>query len=187
MVSRWGWFGLGATAAFLVAGSAAAQTLPAGDTTRPQTPPTTDGVSLDPNAPLAALPDIGVAWPELKPDATEAAATQATDAAGERRYGWRIEGIDSAATPLLPDPDFYEACIRDSFAALRAVAADPERTDQVGEFIGTLTGPSADELFGLILDGRIKVQTRSVPLTDAARVHADLENRRTTGSTVLVP
>ncbi|MHA0328775.1 autotransporter assembly complex protein TamA [uncultured Sphingomonas sp.] len=104
MVSRWGWFGLGATAAFLVAGSAAAQTSPAGDTTRPQTPqtpPTTDGVSLDPNAPLAALPDIGVAWPELKPDATEAAATQATDAAGERRYGWRIEGIDSAATPLL--------------------------------------------------------------------------------------
>ena len=72
MVSRWGWFGLGATAAFLVAGSAAAQTSPAGDTTRPQTPPTTDGVSLDPNAPLAALPDIGVAWPELKPDATEA-------------------------------------------------------------------------------------------------------------------
>jgi len=46
---------------------------------------------------------------------------------------------------------------------------------------------AADELFGLILDGRIKVQTRSVPLTDAAGVHADLESRRTTGSTVLVP
>ncbi len=46
---------------------------------------------------------------------------------------------------------------------------------------------AADELFGLILEGRIRVQTRSEPLTDAAKVHADLEGRRTTGSTVLIP
>ena len=46
---------------------------------------------------------------------------------------------------------------------------------------------SADELFGLILDGHIKVQTRSEPLAAAARVHADLEGRRTTGSIVLIP
>ncbi len=46
---------------------------------------------------------------------------------------------------------------------------------------------AADELFGLILDGRIAVQTQSEPLTSAAKVHADLEGRRTTGSTVLIP
>ena len=43
------------------------------------------------------------------------------------------------------------------------------------------------ELFGLIMDGRIRVQTHSAPLTAAAKVHADLEGRRTTGSTVLIP
>ncbi|MFM7737648.1 MAG: Coq4 family protein [Alphaproteobacteria bacterium] len=39
-----------------------------------------------------------------------------------------------------------------ALAALGEVAVDPERTDKVGEFIGTLTGPSADELFGRIWD-----------------------------------
>lgn len=34
-----------------------------------------------------------------------------------------------------------------ALAALREVAIDPERTDKVGEFIGTLTGPSAEALF----------------------------------------
>lgn len=46
---------------------------------------------------------------------------------------------------------------------------------------------AAEELFGLILDGRIRVQTHSAPLASAAVVHADLEGRRTTGSTVLIP
>lgn len=46
---------------------------------------------------------------------------------------------------------------------------------------------ASEELFGLIMDGHIKVQTRSAPLSDAAQVHADLEGRRTTGSIVLIP
>ena len=46
---------------------------------------------------------------------------------------------------------------------------------------------AAEELFGLILEGRIDVQTRRASLTDAAQVHADLEGRKTTGSTVLIP
>lgn len=46
---------------------------------------------------------------------------------------------------------------------------------------------ASEELFGLIMDGRIKVQTHSAPLRDAAKVHADLEGRRTTGSTILIP
>lgn len=46
---------------------------------------------------------------------------------------------------------------------------------------------AAEELFGLILDGSIEVQTHSAPLAAAADVHAALEGRRTTGSTVLIP
>ncbi len=46
---------------------------------------------------------------------------------------------------------------------------------------------AADELFGLIIDGRIGVRFHSAPLISAAQVHADLEGRRTTGSTVLIP
>ena len=46
---------------------------------------------------------------------------------------------------------------------------------------------AADELFGFILDGRIRVQTHSAPLSSATKVHADLEGRRTTGSIVLIP
>lgn len=46
---------------------------------------------------------------------------------------------------------------------------------------------ATEELFGLILDGRLRVRTSSAPLASAAKVHADLEARRTTGSIVLVP
>ncbi len=89
MVSRVGWFGLGATAVLLCSEPAAAQTLPA------------ETVPLDPNAPLAPLPDIGVAWPDLGVDAGTAAVTQATDGTTETRYSWRIEGVDAAETALL--------------------------------------------------------------------------------------
>lgn len=46
---------------------------------------------------------------------------------------------------------------------------------------------AADELFGLVLEGRIRVQATAAPLTSAAEVHARLEGRRTSGSTVLIP
>ena len=46
---------------------------------------------------------------------------------------------------------------------------------------------ASEELFGLILEGHIQVQTQAAPLTSAAQVHADLEGRKTTGSTVLIP
>jgi translocation and assembly module TamA len=101
MVSRVGWFGLGATAVFLLSGPAAAQTLPAGTPPLdPAAPADTIG-TLDPNAPLAPMPDIGVAWPELGRDTAADIIAQTTDGAAETRYGWRIDGIDSAATPLL--------------------------------------------------------------------------------------
>lgn len=47
---------------------------------------------------------------------------------------------------------------------------------------------AAQELFDLMGRGVIKVQIgQTYPLKEAARAHSDLEGRRTTGSTVLVP
>ncbi len=45
---------------------------------------------------------------------------------------------------------------------------------------------NADALFGLIADGTIKVEiNQRYPLSETAQAHADLEGRRTSGSTVL--
>ena len=47
---------------------------------------------------------------------------------------------------------------------------------------------AADELFGHVLAGRIKIAPRqSYALKDAQQAHRDLEARKTTGSTILVP
>lgn len=55
---------------------------------------------VDPNAPLAPLPDIGVAWPDLS-TGPETAAPTISPAARTVRYGWRIEGLDGVDSPLL--------------------------------------------------------------------------------------
>ena len=47
---------------------------------------------------------------------------------------------------------------------------------------------SAAALFDAVLRGAVRIEVRQTyPLQDAARAHADLEARRTTGSTVLLP
>jgi NADPH2:quinone reductase len=47
---------------------------------------------------------------------------------------------------------------------------------------------AAGELFGLIESGTINIQiNQTYPLEDAAQAHIDLEARKTTGSTVLIP
>lgn len=47
---------------------------------------------------------------------------------------------------------------------------------------------SASALFAMVLNGTVRIEVRQTyPLRDAARAHADLEARRTTGSTVLLP
>lgn len=55
---------------------------------------------IDPLAPLAPLPDIGVDWPDLSV-APAAPVSRRTDVAATTRYGWRIDGLDAAGTPLL--------------------------------------------------------------------------------------
>ncbi len=55
--------------------------------------------ALDPSAPLADMPDIGVAWPELGPE--PATAETRTTPIGETRYAWKIEGMDGIGSALL--------------------------------------------------------------------------------------
>lgn len=46
----------------------------------------------------------------------------------------------------------------------------------------------ASELFGMVESGKIKIDiNQRYALSDVARAHADLESRKTTGSTVLIP
>ncbi len=67
---------------------------------RAQDAPPVEATPLDPNSPLAPLPDIGVAWPDLPPPSdVEAKADAAVSA--ETRYDYRLEGVDTVATPLL--------------------------------------------------------------------------------------
>ena len=47
---------------------------------------------------------------------------------------------------------------------------------------------AASELFGVVRKGTVKIEiNQTYPLKDAARAHRDLEGRKTTGSTVLIP
>lgn len=46
----------------------------------------------------------------------------------------------------------------------------------------------AAELFDVVMSGRVRVMVnQTYPLREAARAHADLEGRKTTGSTVMIP
>ncbi|MBM7406091.1 MULTISPECIES: autotransporter assembly complex protein TamA [Sphingomonas] len=71
----------------------------------PATPAPSDdlGSTLDPASPLSPMPDIGVDWPDLSPDPAEATASmdQTADLATvERRYGYRVLGIEGIGGDL---------------------------------------------------------------------------------------
>jgi translocation and assembly module TamA len=85
------------------------------------------GSSLDPASPLSPMPDIGVDWPDLSLDPTE--ATAATDqgadlATVERRYGYRITGIEGVGGDL-----FRQRF--DELSTLRANEAHPANAAQI--------------------------------------------------------
>jgi NADPH2:quinone reductase len=47
---------------------------------------------------------------------------------------------------------------------------------------------SARRLFSMVSSGKVKIDIgQTYPLKDAAKAHRDLEGRKTTGSTVLIP
>lgn len=79
---------------------------------------------LDPTAPMAELPDLGVAWPDL--DAAPPAPDSATAdvAAGERPYGYAVAGVDLAAQPVLRDR--FNAA-----SSLRAGVDEPANAAQI--------------------------------------------------------
>ncbi|WP_230483708.1 autotransporter assembly complex protein TamA [Sphingomonas sp. Leaf21] len=76
-----------------------------------------DPTMLDPTAPLAPLPEIGVAWPDLSqaPGDPAGAMAATVDAAAERRYHWRVDGIDGAG-----------ALVRQRFDQLSTLDANDE-------------------------------------------------------------
>lgn len=82
-----------------VPGAAWSQQAPRVDS--PATAPPATPAPLDPDSPLAPLPDLGVAWPDLGAEAeivTDAATR--TELSELTRYTYRVEGIDTAADAL---------------------------------------------------------------------------------------
>lgn len=51
-----------------------------------------------------------------------------------------------------------------------------------------LLEPMAAELFDVVASGKVKIEIHQrYALADAAQAHRDLESRKTTGSTILLP
>jgi translocation and assembly module TamA len=84
---------------------------------------------LDPSAPLAPLPDLGVDWPDVEkePDAEIAETPDASisDASAEREYAVQIEGLDSIAD----SPTLLEEF--NSLSTLMANREDPANAAQL--------------------------------------------------------
>ena len=128
MIGRVGWHkgcGLAAMiAAIAVPGATCAQEAP------PQTPapapvPPAESPMLDPDSPLAPLPELGVDWPDLgKVDATATDDTAKTDIAELTRYDYRIEGIEGITDAL-----FLQRF--NSLSALKAHVGDPSNAAQI--------------------------------------------------------
>ena len=88
-----------------------------------QSTSTPDPAPLDPSAPLADLPGIGVDWSDLPAEPATPADAQ-TDAAAERRYAWRLEGVDGIAGDVLRQRF-------DQFSALNANDGDDANAAQL--------------------------------------------------------
>ena len=78
----------------------------------PQPPP--DAAELDPNAPLAPLPDLGVPWPDLKPSETAPAAVTTT--VKGKKQTQAIAG-DTGAIRYVVQGDRAAVTLRDSVQA----------------------------------------------------------------------
>jgi translocation and assembly module TamA len=95
-----------------------------------------DAAELDPNAPLAPLPDLGVAWPELNakdtapPPGSPATGSKGKPAvavaAGDIRYTVQVEGLASVS-----DSEELLRAFRQQ-SALEAERKDPANAAQIG-------------------------------------------------------
>lgn len=119
-----------AAASAFVSGPLLAQAIP------PPAPTPPDAAELDPNAPLATLPDLGVAWPELnakdtaQPVAAETVSQRKgrtpAPVEGDIRYTVQVEGLGSVSDS--------EALLRDfrQQSSLEAERKDPANAAQIG-------------------------------------------------------
>ena len=84
----------------------AAQTIPTPSAGSPQAQSPPDAAELDPNAPLAPLPDLGVGWPDLDPKGTAAPPPPTISSrkssrpaiaagVGDIRYTVEVKGLDT--------------------------------------------------------------------------------------------
>jgi translocation and assembly module TamA len=104
-MTGWG-SSVGAARLLCAAACAALAAAPAFGQAAPQPaapPPPNPPAELDPNAPLAAMPDLGVEWPDLKAKDTNlspqaaapAAPAQTTQATGTLRYAVEVDGLSA--------------------------------------------------------------------------------------------
>lgn len=101
-------------------------------------PGTPDVTQLDPNAPMAPLPDLGVDWPDLAKAPPEPADPAATlELVGDARYSYAVNGIDAVASPLLRQR-FDELSTLKQHANAPANAAQLDR--RASEDVDLLTG-----------------------------------------------
>lgn len=106
--------------------AAVAQNAPVvAQSTAPQVPPVEPADGLDPDTPLAPLPDLGVPWPDMAtlPDEGDPAATQA-NLTELTSYAYRVDGIDAVA-----DAVFKERF--DGLSALKLHQGEPSNAAQI--------------------------------------------------------
>src|SRR5881398_4047687 len=141
-----------------------AQTAPAEAQPPPQPQPAPDAAELDPSAPLAPLPDLGVDWPDLNakdtapPAPTTATAQQSDTGASEVRYTWTLEGLGSFGNA----EDLLTA-----FRQQSALEADRKKPANAAQ-IGRRSRADADLLAELLrsqgyYDAVVEPSTRRVP------------------------
>jgi translocation and assembly module TamA len=133
---------LGAARLLCAVGCIALSAGPALAQAAPQPPPPTGEPELDPSAPLAPMPDLGVEWPQLDvretapppPAAVEAgkgpSAEQAEDGTGTIRYTVAVEGLSSVGASEELLSAFHKA------STLDAERKDPANAAQIGRRAG---------------------------------------------------
>src|SRR5438105_9467785 len=127
--------GFRVTGARLLCAAAASALLPSPLLAQLASPPP-EPAELDPNAPLAPMSDLGVAWPDLNakdtvpsptaPAATQSKGRQAAITSGDMRYTVQVEGLGSVGNAVQLLHDFRAQ------SALEAERKDPANAAQIG-------------------------------------------------------
>ena len=86
-----------------------------------------DPAPLDPNSPMADLPDLGVAWPDMSEslgEGPEAVAETTKSESGERRYSIELDGLEKLGA--VPVKERFDA-----LSVLKQGQKDPANTAQI--------------------------------------------------------